>query len=148
MALEITSTAFKNGESIPKKYTCDGEDINPHLSWSGAPEKTKSFVLIFDDPDAPVGTWDHWLIFNIPATTTNIKENSSPQAEFGKNSFGRTEHGGPCPPDKEHRYFFKLYALDQMLTLSKGSTKKEIEDAMKGHILEKAQLIGKYDRKR
>lgn len=120
MAFILESSAFNNGGSIPSKYTCDDDDISPPLSWRDAPTDTKSFVLIVDDPDAPVGTWDHWLLYNIPAATHELAENltSAPDgAHGGKNSWGKTTYGGPCPPDREHRYFFKLYALDSKLNL-------------------------------
>lgn len=149
MALTIKSKAFENGSQIPQVYTCDGRDISPELSWDGAPEKTASFVLIMDDPDAPMGTWDHWILFNIPPETKMLEENiqSLPAGTVsGNNSWKRTGYGGPCPPDKEHRYFFKLFALDCTLDLKEGATKAEVEKAMEGHILEKAQLMGRYNR--
>lgn len=150
MAFILESSAFSNGGSIPSKYTCDGDDISPPLSWQDAPTDTKSFVLIVDDPDAPVGTWDHWLLYNIPATTYELEENltSAPDgAHGGKNSWGKTTYGGPCPPDREHHYFFKLYALDSKLNLSSNASKSQIESAMRGHILGTATLMGKYNRK-
>ncbi len=151
MAMEIYSNAFTEGELIPKKFTCDAEDISPQLSWQGAPENTKVFVLIFDDPDAPMGTWDHWLLYNIPAHVTELAENiqTLPAGTLeGLNSFGKRTYGGPCPPDKIHRYYFKLYALDRPLELSPGISKKELEQAIQPHILAEAVLMGRYDRPR
>ena len=129
---------------IPKKYTCQGEDINPLLKIEGIPQETVSLVLINDDPDAPGGTWDHWIVINIAPTQT-IAENSVPGTQ-GKNSWGRNDYGGPCPPSGTHRYFFKLYALDTQLNLSEGASKKEVENAIKGHILEQTELIGLYEK--
>lgn len=149
MALILKCAAFANNNPIPTKYTCDGADISPPLSWQGAPANTKSFVLIFDDPDAPRGTWDHWLLYNIPATTHTLVENITTLPEgtlVGKNSWGNTTYGGPCPPDREHRYFFKLFALDTYLTLAAGATKPQIESAMQKHLLATATLIGTYNR--
>src|SRR3990167_524972 len=138
MTLTLKSAAFTEGNSIPSTYTCDGEDLSPPLNWQGEPANTKSFVLIVDDPDAPMGTWDHWLIYNIPPAIHELSENltSLPTgAHEGKNSWGNIGYGGPCPPDREHRYFFKLYALDFMLTLTPNATKSQIESAIQGHIL-------------
>lgn len=149
MALNLTSTAFKEGVMIPMEYTCDGQDKSPALMWADAPEGTKSFVLICDDPDAPMGTWDHWILFDIPNTITELEENIQHYPEGikqGDNSWGRIGYGGPCPPSGTHRYFFKLYALDGMLNLPEGSKKAEIETAMKNHVLDEATLIGKYER--
>lgn len=148
--MKITSNAFQNECMIPDKYTCKGQDISPSLKWEGAPPGTKSFVIICDDPDAPVGTWDHWLLFNIPASVTELNENIPDLPELangirqGKNSWGRTDYGGPCPPSGTHRYFFKLFALDAMLDLKPGADKKQIMRAMEGHILGKAELMGKF----
>ncbi len=145
MTLKITSPSFKDGEMIPRKYTCQGDDVNPQLDISGIPENTKSLVLIMDDPDAPMGTWDHWIVWNISPDTKTIAENSVPAgAVQGKNSWGRNDYGGPCPPSGTHRYFFKLYALDTTLDIPEKSKKKDVEKAMQGHILEQAQLMGKY----
>ncbi len=153
MALEITSPAFKNNEFIPKKYTCEGENISPALAWSGVPAGTKDFVLIVDDPDAPMGDWVHWLVYNILAPSNSLKENifnlvgaSLPYTQ-GKTSFGDIGYGGPCPPPgKPHRYFFKIYALDTTLNLKPGVNKPQLLKTMEGHILEQAQLIGLYKR--
>ncbi len=145
MTLKITSPSFKDGEMIPRKYTCQGDDVNPQLDISGIPENTKSLVLIMDDPDAPMGTWDHWIVWNISPDTKTIAENSVPAgAVQGKNSWGRNDYGGPCPPSGTHRYFFKLYALDTTLDIPAKSKKKDVEKAMRGHIIEQAQLMGKY----
>lgn len=142
--MKLTSPAFANKTMIPKKYTCQGEDINPLLKIEGIPQETVSLVLINDDPDAPGGTWDHWIVINIAPTQT-IAENSVPGTQ-GKNSWGRNDYGGPCPPSGTHRYFFKLYALDTQLNLSEGASKKEVENAIKGHILEQTELIGLYEK--
>jgi len=146
--MKIESTAFQNNQSIPSLYTCDGANINPPLTFSDIPAGAKSLALIMDDPDAPSGTWDHWLFWNLPPSVTEIKEGVPPaEAIVGVNSWPKIAYGGPCPPDREHRYFFKLYALDTMLNLSRGSTKKEVESAMSGHIIAQAELVGKYNRK-
>lgn len=148
--MEIKSSAFKNNENIPSKYTCDGEDINPLLEILGVPEEAKSLVLIVDDPDAPGGIWNHWTLWNIDPRTQYIYEDSVPgNALEGKTSFGRVGWGGPCPPkgDKPHRYIFTVYALDTELDLPKGAEKEELEEAMKGHIIDKASIIGLYGRK-
>lgn len=139
---------FQANQLIPEKFTCDGTDYSPALEWSGAPDKTKSFVLIMDDPDAPIGMWDHWILFNIPSSVNHLDENQQTLpygTKMGNNSWNRGKYGGPCPPDREHRYFFKLYALDCLLDLSEGATKQVIEAAMEDHILAKSELIGLYD---
>lgn len=149
MSLTLTSNAFKNGDGIPSQYSCDGKDISPELQWNNAPDGTQSFALIFDDPDAPMGTWVHWVLFNIPANINQLSENINTLPKgtvVGNNSWGKASYGGPCPPDKEHRYFFKLYALDTTLDLPSGSTKKELEKAMQSHVLSNAELMGKYKR--
>ena len=142
-AFEITSPSFKHNQMIPKKYTCQGEDINPELNISGIPEKTASLALIVNDPDAPMGTWVHWVVFDIMPTTTQIAENYIPATQ-GYNDFKRVNYGGPCPPSGTHRYFFKLYALDSILKLPEGTTKAQLEEAMKDHILAETELIGLY----
>ncbi len=153
MTFELTSFAFRTGERIPSKYTCDGADVSPLLQWSIAPPGTESIALICDDPDAPVGTWDHWVIYSLPVSTTGLREAVAPDAERpdgskqGKNSWGRLGYGGPCPPSGTHRYFFKLYALDAMLELPAGATSKQLVAAMEGHIVAKAELMGLYSRK-
>lgn len=153
MAFTIQSPDFANGADIPRPLTCDGEDRSPALTWSGAPEGTKSFALIADDPDAPVGTWVHWVIFNIPAKVQSFpagvekKEQLADGSKQGRNDFRKIGYGGPCPPPgKPHRYFFKLYALGSELNLQAGATKSEIEKAMAGHVLSKAELMGHYKR--
>jgi Raf kinase inhibitor-like YbhB/YbcL family protein len=148
----ITSSAFKEGEMIPSKFTCDGDDISPQLSWSGVPENTKSFALINDDPDAPAGDWVHWVIFNIPGSVTELLEKIPADkildngTKQGKNDFGKIGYGGPCPPGGTHRYYFKLYALDVYLDKDAGISKNELLNAMEGHILAEAQLMGRYKR--
>ena len=153
-SIEITSSAFAYGEPIPPKHACTGDpdsslkDVSPELSWGEPPAGTLSFALIMDDPDAPVGTWDHWILFNIPASTRGLPESMPVNTEFpgGNNSWGRTGYGGPCPPGGTHRYFFKLYALDEMLAISPGATKGELEKAMVGHILAQGELMGTFAR--
>ena len=143
--MELKSV-FDKG-SIPSKYTCDGKNINPPLEISGTPEKAKSLVLIIEDPDAPAKTWVHWLVWNIPVNTKIIKENSVPKnAVQGVNDFGKNNYGGPCPPSGTHRYLFKIYALDIFLKLPENSTKQDVKDAMKKHIIDKAILQGSYSK--
>jgi Raf kinase inhibitor-like YbhB/YbcL family protein len=151
MALKLKSTAFGDGGQIPKKYAGDGDDLSPPLSWDGAPEKTKSFALICDDPDAPVGTFVHWVIYDIPPDARGLEEGVSRDevlpdgAEQGKTDFGRAGYGGPNPPPgKPHRYFFKLYALDRKLEAGPGLTKAELLDLLMGHIIEQAEITGIY----
>ncbi|MGD2270059.1 MAG: YbhB/YbcL family Raf kinase inhibitor-like protein [Desulfobacterales bacterium] len=152
MEIKITSSAFSEGGMIPKRYTCDSEDVSPDLAWSGIPQGTKSIALICDDPDAPMGTWVHWVLFDLPAESTELpaaipSDNTlSSGAVHGKNDFGRLGYGGPCPPGGTHRYYFKLYALDTQLNLGSGITKNQLLDAMEGHILAQGQLMGKYKR--
>jgi Raf kinase inhibitor-like YbhB/YbcL family protein len=152
MAIKLTSSAFVENGLIPKQYTCDSKDISPPLKWESVPEKTKSFALICDDPDAPMGTWVHWVLFNLPANKRELPENLPPIATLpdgsrqGKNDFGKIGYGGPCPPSGTHRYYFKLYALDQPLDLKAGATKGQLLKAMEGHILAEGQLMGKYKR--
>lgn len=152
MALQISSPQFEDGGNIPSKYTCDGDNTNPEFNMNGVPEGAISLALIMDDPDVPTnlredGMWDHWIVFNIPPQTTKVDENSEPEGVHGSGTAGNANYRGPCPPDREHRYFFKLYALDTMLDLPEGVSKKEVEDAMKGHIIEQAELVGKYNKK-
>lgn len=152
--MKLTSTAFQHQGKISREYTCDGGDIIPPLQFADVPKNAKSLVLIMDDPDIPdvvkkkfsIQVWDHWIVFNIPSETRAIQEGKTPQGVLGKNTGGKNAYAGPCPPDREHRYFFKLYALDTTLSLPAGSTKTEVEAAMRGHILEQATLIGKYNR--
>ncbi len=138
---------FANNERIPIKYTCDGDDINPPLEIFDIPENAKSLVLIVEDPDAPIGTWDHWVLFNIDTAIAKIDEDSVPlNAVQGKNSWERNDYGGPCPPSGTHRYFFKLYALNTILDLNKNAKKVDVERAMRQHIIGKTELIGLYSR--
>jgi Raf kinase inhibitor-like YbhB/YbcL family protein len=152
MEIKVTSSAFTEGGLIPSKYTCDGSDISPPLQWEAVPDGTKSLALISDDPDAPVGTWVHWVLFNLPADCKGLEENIPPDktlpngARQGLTDFGRIGYGGPCPPSGTHRYFFKIYALDTKLDLAAGVKKRELLKAMEGHILGQGQLIGKYKR--
>ncbi len=146
--LTVTSTAFKEGEMIPRKYTCDDRDLSPQIGWSGVPAGAKTIALICDDPDAPAGTWVHWVVFNIPATVKELAEGASMPAgaKQGINDFRKLPYGGPCPPGGTHRYFFKIYALDTVLALKEGATKGELLRAMEGHVLAQGQLMGKYKR--
>jgi Raf kinase inhibitor-like YbhB/YbcL family protein len=155
-AMQVTSGAFSEGGTIPTQCTADGKDVSPPLSWSGAPATTRTVALVCDDPDAPrAQPWVHWVLFNLPADKKELEEAVAPTetlpdgAEQGKNDFGKIGYGGPAPPPgKPHRYFFKLYALDTRLDLQPGVTKQQLEKAMKGHILAKAELMGKYGRSR
>lgn len=149
--MHLTSPAFENNGSIPKKYTGQGENINPPLLFSDIPDGTQSLVLLMDDPDVPKsirpdGMWDHWVVFNIPPRTLNIEADSTPPGIVGLSTRGVNQYGGPNPPDREHRYFFKLYALDVMLDLESDSTKTDVEQAMQGHIIDKVELMGRYER--
>jgi Raf kinase inhibitor-like YbhB/YbcL family protein len=153
MSIELTSTAFQSGAAIPKQYTGDGADRSPPLKWSEPPSGTKSLALICDDPDAPRGTWVHWVIFNLPGQTRELeegvptKETLDNGAKQGKNDFGKIGYGGPAPPKgKQHRYFFKLHALDVAVDLPPSASKAQVLDAMKGHILAEGQLMGNYKR--
>ena len=144
----IESAAFKNGREIPSKYTCDGEAINPPLSIKDVPRGAKSLALIVDDPDAPAGTWDHWVLWNIPPEVKEIAEGSTPMgAVVGKNSWPANAYGAPCPPSGSHRYYFRLYALNSLLDLPPDSNSKDLRNAMEGHVLAEAELIGTYQRK-
>ena len=152
MNIKITSTAFKDSSMIPKKYTCDDLDVSPPLAWDAAPEGTKSLALISDDPDAPVGTWVHWIIYNIPPNTRALPE-ALPTDKIlkdgtrqGTNDFRRIGYGGPCPPGGTHRYYFKLYALDKEMAVDPGMTKALLLKAIEGHVLAEGQLMGKYKR--
>jgi Raf kinase inhibitor-like YbhB/YbcL family protein len=146
-ALKITSPAFQNNGNIPSKYTCDGKDINPPLVIENCPPGTRSIALICDDPDSMAGIWVHWVLWNIGPAVKEIKENVVPTwAVEGMNDFKRQAYGGPCPHAGTHRYFFKAYALDTMLTIGPNSTKADLEKAMKGHILAQSQLVGLYKR--
>ena len=148
--MKITSGQFDHEGLIPQKYTCNGDNINPPLSLEDVPVEAKSLVLIMDDPDVPVslredGMFDHWVLFNLDPATKSLSENDSAGAVIGKTTGGRLTYQGPCPPDTVHRYFFKLYALDAILDLSEGVSKKDVEEAMMDHVLRKAELIGLYE---
>ncbi|MEA5625445.1 YbhB/YbcL family Raf kinase inhibitor-like protein [Nostoc sp. UHCC 0251] len=148
--MEVRSSAFFIGNTIPFKYTCDGDNISPPLRWEAPPQGTKSFALILDDPDAPNGTFVHWVIYNIPGDTRELPEGINETADGilqGENSFGNLGFGGPCPPKNQtHRYFFKIYAIDQMLNLPARASKQEVLEAIEGHVLDKAELMGRYAR--
>jgi len=153
MPLELKSSDFSSGGSIPRQFTCDGADISPALAWNEPPAATQSFALIADDPDAPVGTWVHWVLFDLPANVRSLPQNVPKQEQLadgsrqGHNDFRKIGYGGPCPPPgKPHRYFFKLYALDTKLNLKPGATKKDVERAMQGHILAQGEWMGRYGR--
>jgi len=146
--VSITSPAFIEGQMIPSIYTCEGENINPPLEFNGVNQKATGLVLIMDDPDSPGGTWDHWVVWNIPATTMKIKERELPSgAVEGANSFGKIGYGGPCPGSGKHRYVFKLYVVNTKLSLPQGSKKIQVEQAIQGHILDQCQLTGLYQKK-
>ena len=153
MTLELKSPDFTSGATIPNQFTCDAADISPALAWNDPPAATQSFALIADDPDAPVGTWVHWVLFDLPASARSLPQNVSKQEQLadgsrqGRNDFRKIGYGGPCPPPgKPHRYFFKLYALDTRLNLQPGATKKDVERAMQGHILAQGEWMGRYAR--
>lgn len=152
MDIKLTSTAFQDSGMIPTKYTCDGANVSPPLEWSGAPQTTKSLALICDDPDAPAKTWVHWVVFDLPASRTSLPENVPPQETIagggkqGTTDFKKVGYGGPCPPSGTHRYFFKIYALDKELNLDSRTTKSELLEAMKDHVLAQGELMGKYKR--
>ncbi len=150
--MKISSSAFKEGGMIPSRHACDGEDVSPDLAWTDPPEGTASFALICDDPDAPMGTWVHWVVYNIPKAAQGLAssvagEEALPDGTLqGITDFRRIGYGGPCPPGGTHRYFFKLYALDTTVALKPGATKSDLLKAMKGHILAEAVLMGRYRR--
>lgn len=147
MSLSVTSAAFNEGGSIPRKFTCDDKNMSPALAWSGVPEGTQSLALIADDPDAPAGTWVHWVLYDLPAGTLSLPEGVMGLGTEGVNGFRKTGYGGPCPPrGTTHRYFFRVYALNANLGLKPGATKAELENAMQGHVLAQGQLMGKYGR--
>ncbi len=152
MPLTVSSTAFSAGQPIPPLYSCRGENVSPPLAWSGAPASTKSFALILDDPDAPSGTYVHWVMYNIPAASASLPEAVPGRAQLadgtlqGSNSSGGTGYTGPCPPSGTHHYHFKLYALDIMTSLSSGATKDQLLQAMQGHILAQGELIGTFSK--
>lgn len=148
----VKSPAFNEGAGIPAEHTCDGADISPPLQWTGVPAEAKSLALIADDPDAPAGDWVHWVLYDLPPDVSQLPAAVPATARLstggaqGKTDFGRTGYGGPCPPHGSHRYFFKIYALDTLLRLEPGATKKELLKAMQGHVLAEGQLMGKYQR--
>jgi Raf kinase inhibitor-like YbhB/YbcL family protein len=145
--MKLSSPVFKNGERIPKDYTRDGADKSPPLHFEEVPERAKSLALMVEDPDAPSGTFNHWLLFNMDPKTHDIHEGSPPvMATQGRNGWGEVEYGGPKPPSGEHRYFFKAYALDTVLPLARGTPRGELEQAMRGHVLDEATLMGRYAR--
>lgn len=150
MAFQLTSSAFAHGQPIPAQYTCRGKDVSPPLNWSDPPAGTQSFALICDDPDAPAGDWVHWLIYNLPATARSLPEGVPTSGQLadgsrqGLNGWRQTGYRGPCPPSGTHRYFFKLYALDTILDLPPGATKQQLLEAMKGHVLVQAELMGTF----
>ncbi len=153
MALVLKSTAFAPGAVIPKKHTCEAADISPALEWSGTPARTVSFALIMDDPDAPAGTWVHWVLWNLPASAHELPEAVAKQDQLGdgtrqgRNSFRKIGYNGPCPPPgKPHRYFFRLYALDEKLALAPGASSADLQEAMKGHVIGQAEYMGTYRR--
>ena len=153
ISFSLTSTAFKNGEKIPRKYTCDGENTSPPLSWSGAPNETKSYAIILEDPDAPGGTFTHWVLYDLPAIVTSLPEGAGEKGDSkegpkrGVNDFGRVGYGGPCPPGGTHRYIFRLYSLDiQDLNLKGKATKEGVLKAAKGHVISETELVGTYSR--
>ena len=152
MDIQVFSPAFKGGGMIPSKYTCDGENISPALQWQGVPPAARSIAIISDDPDAPMGTWVHWVLFNLPAETEQLSEKIAAEAtlangaKHGTNDFRKLGYGGPCPPNGTHRYFFKVYCLDIVLNEPAGITKRQLLDAMHGHVLANGQLMGKYKR--
>ena len=150
--IKLTSMAFKEGEAIPRQYTCDGVNISPPLEWNGVPKTAKAIAIIADDPDAPAGTWVHWVLYNLAAENIGLVENVPAGDNLkaggfqGKTDFESVGYGGPCPPSGTHRYFFKIYALDSALDLKAGATKAEVEKAMEGHIISQGQLMGTYHR--
>jgi len=152
MEIKLTSASFRQGESIPRQYTCDGVNISPPLEWSGVPKAGKTIAIIADDPDAPSGTWVHWVLYNLPAEIIGMVENQPPSENLkaggfqGVNDFKKVGYGGPCPPSGTHRYVFKIYALDAELPLKAGATKADLEKAMEGHIVAQGQLVGTYSR--
>jgi hypothetical protein len=153
MAIEVTSSAFSEGELIPADYTADGRDISPPLEWDGVPAGAVSIAMINDDPDAPMGTWVHWVVYDMPGDIRSLHEDVPPAetlkngGKHGMTDFGRIGYGGPAPPSGTHRYYFKVYALDCMLDLAPGATKDDVEEAMEGHVLAQGQLMGKYKRR-
>jgi Raf kinase inhibitor-like YbhB/YbcL family protein len=150
MALRVTSPAFADGQPIPQKYSCDGENVSPPLEWHGIPDSAKSIALICDDPDAPSGTFTHWVLYDIPATTTRLREGAADTGKAGLNSFRKIGYGGPCPPPKDaaHRYVFHVYALDVASVGKPGLASSDLSAAIEGHVLAEGELVGKYQRKK
>jgi Raf kinase inhibitor-like YbhB/YbcL family protein len=150
VALQITSSAFPDGGTIPQKYSCDGANVSPPLEWRGAPNKTRSFAIICDDPDAPDGTFTHWILYDIPPSTTGLSEGDAFAGAAGVNDFGKSGYGGPCPPrnDPSHHYAFHVYALDVPSIGNSGLERQAVLNAMKGHVLDEGELVGEYRRKR
>src|SRR5262245_39716129 len=146
--MKVTSSAIQQGGNIPSKFTCDGSDTSPPLQITGIPSGAKSLVLIADDPDAPGGLFTHWLVWNIPPQTNSIAEGNSPKGVQGANDFGKSGYRGPCPPPGTHRYSFKVFALDRELDLSKGAKRSQVDAAMKGHVIEQGEIVGRYARKK
>ena len=143
--MKITSSAFEEGTNIAQKFSCDGSNVNPPLHFEGIPPEAKSLVLIVDDPDAPSGLFTHWLVWNVDPKTVDIAENSAPQgAVQGRNDFGKSGYGGPCPPSGTHRYYFKIFALDQTLNLKPAAKRKEVDAAIRGHTIGQGELMGRY----
>jgi len=152
VSIKLTSTAFQDGGMIPAKYTCDGQNVAPPLNWSGTPANVQGLALVCDDPDAPGKTWVHWVVYDLPSTSTQLpeatpaKETVASGGKQGKNDFGKIGYGGPCPPSGTHRYFFKLYALDKTTDLKAGATKDQLMNAIQGHIIGQGELMGRYKR--
>lgn len=152
MSFELTSPAFDEGGTIPSRFTCDGDDVSPALAWAAPPDGTEGFAVIMDDPDAPAGTWVHWVVYDLPPSLSSLEEDVPPRTilqgggTHGENSWGRVGYGGPCPPDGTHTYVFKLYALDARLGLDPGADKARLLDAMEGHVLAEARLTADYAR--
>lgn len=154
MEIEIRSRSFREGESIPSKFTCDGENVSPHLSWESSVDGIKTFVLLVEDPDASSGNFTHWVVYNIPVEVNTLMENSTPTKNvrdeilMGTNDFGRIGYGGPCPPSGTHHYYFRIYGLNTAVHLDSGATNKEVSRKMEGHIIARGELMGTYQRKK
>ncbi len=150
MAIRVTSPAFADGQPIPQKYSCDGENVSPPLEWHGIPDSAKSIALICDDPDAPSGTFTHWVLYDIPAAATRLSEGAADTGKAGLNSFGKIGYGGPCPPprDAAHRYVFRVYALDVASVGKPGLAGSDLSAAIEGHVLAEGELVGRYQRKK
>jgi len=146
--MKVTSPAFQEGGNIPSKFTCDGTDTTPPLQISDVPAETKSLVMIVDDPDAPGGVFTHWLVWNMSPRTTTLAEGSTPKGAQGTNDFGKSGYGAPCPPSGTHRYYFKIFALDRELDLPLGAKRRQLDTAMKGHVIAEGELMGRYSRKK